>query len=105
MARILLVGCGYVGNEVAKRLQDRGDEVWILNRRGVPEGERIHSLRGDVSALESIPNLPLDLHAVSYIVSASGHNEEAYFQAYVQGVQNVVAVLTRQRMYPRKSNI
>ena len=87
-----MVGCGYVGLEVAKLRIAQGDTVWCLSRSPrVYEG--LVSVQGDVTQKERLGSMPEGLDAVVYSVSASGFTDEHYRAAYVDGVRNVLETL------------
>jgi len=93
MKRILVIGCGYVGLELAKQRIKIGDTVFGLNR-----SERSHegllSIQGDVTRPNSLDELPEGLDAVVYSVSSSGFTDDHYRAAYVDGVRNVLQSLS-----------
>ena len=86
--RVLVVGPGYVGSEVARRLAEAGAEVRGLRRSEAP-------VPGDPSPLVADVTRPLDLDAepfdaVVYAVAPGGRSEEAYRAAYVDGPAHVM---------------
>lgn len=95
--QILIAGCGYVGEALARRLLADGHAVWGLKRRptGLPDG--VVPLEADVTdapgLAATLAGLPATLDAVIYAVSASERSEEAYRRAYVDGPANLVDAL------------
>ena len=94
MARALIVGCGFVGTALGRRLLADGWEVWGVKRdpSGLPEG--ITPVAADVSDAGSLMgSLLVEPDVVVYAVSADERTEEAYRTAYVDGVRTVMSVL------------
>jgi nucleoside-diphosphate-sugar epimerase len=101
--RVLMIGCGYVGREVAKGLLAQGKQVYALTRQGIDDMEGLVSLRGDACNAADLECLSgKDFDAVVYIVSASGHDEHLYQRAYVDGVKSILQFLERQNTRPRR---
>ena len=83
--RIAIVGCGYVGKELARRRVEEGDEVYGVTRSGV-DIEGVESLERDVSESYELP----DADRVFYLVGSDSRDEEGYREAYVEGVRNTL---------------
>jgi nucleoside-diphosphate-sugar epimerase len=86
--RVLVVGPGYVGSEVVRRLAEAGVEVRGLRRSEAP-------VPGDPSPLVADVTRPLELpaetfDAVVYAVAPGGRSEAAYRAAYVDGPAHVM---------------
>ncbi len=92
--RVLIVGCGYVGERFAKQAVERGWEVAALTR----SQERANHLRdigvtpvlGNVLDTESLADLPeadLCLYAVGFDRNANENKREVY----VSGLRNVLS--------------
>src|SRR5690606_18040854 len=92
--RVLIAGCGYVGEALARRLVARGQEVFGLRRDASGLDARIRPISADVTVPSSLEGLP-SVDALVYAVSAGGRHEAAYRGAYVEGVTNVLAALER----------
>ncbi len=86
--RVLVAGCGYVGNALARRLVAAGHEVHGLRRRieALPPG--VHPVAADLAAPD-LPALPV-VDALVYTASAGGRTEEAYRTIYVDGLRRVI---------------
>lgn len=83
--RTAIVGCGYVGKELARRLADAGDEVYGVTRLGV-DLDGVESLERDVSEPYELP----EVDRVFYLVGSDSRDEEGYREAYVEGVRNTL---------------
>jgi len=86
--RVLVVGPGYVGAEVARLLSDRGDAVRALRRSAKPVPGDPEPLVADVTQPLDLP--PEEFDAVVYAVAPGGRSPEAYRAAYVDGPANVL---------------
>lgn len=92
---VLIVGCGYVGCALARRLVEQGRTVWGLRRGagGLPEGVR--GITADISRPETLHGLP-EADAVVLAASPSG-GSEGYEAVYVTGLRQLLARLDPQR--------
>ncbi|MFB6121430.1 MAG: NAD-dependent epimerase/dehydratase family protein [Halobacteriaceae archaeon] len=82
----LVVGCGYVGSELARTLVADGDDVIAVSRSGVAI-EGVESLERDVT--DSDLDLP-PADRVFYLVGAGSRDVDAYRAAYVDGLEHTV---------------
>lgn len=88
--RLLLIGHGYLGSEVARRFRSAGWDVVPVSLHG---GEG--SLACDVSSLDAVLGLP-EVDVVVHCAASGRGGEEAYQQVYVDGCRNLL------RRYPGK---
>ncbi|WP_418281251.1 NAD-dependent epimerase/dehydratase family protein [Halorubrum sp. DTA98] len=94
--RVVVVGCGYVGLELARQLADREHEVVGVRRSdaGLDAIESIDGIAGAVRADATDPTslsaLP-DADAVVFAASSGGRGADAARAVYVDGLRNVVA--------------
>ncbi|MFK7990401.1 MAG: NAD-dependent epimerase/dehydratase family protein [Sandaracinaceae bacterium] len=95
MSRVLVAGCGYVGGALAAELAAGGHSVIGLKRR--PEGlaEGVTPFAADLLEPGSLSGLPSDIEQVVYAVSAGGRTPEAYENAYVRGLDNLLNALVQ----------
>ncbi|MFP3947979.1 MAG: NAD-dependent epimerase/dehydratase family protein [Gemmatimonadota bacterium] len=94
MTRALIVGCGFVGAALGRKLLEDGGEVWGVKRdpSGLPPG--ITPVAADVSdARTLVGSILVEPDVVIYAVSADERTEEAYRAAYVDGLTTVMSVL------------
>jgi nucleoside-diphosphate-sugar epimerase len=101
MARILIAGCGYVGEALGKLLLTDGHAVWGLRRnpRSLPVG--ITSIAADLAQARDLEALPGGLDYVFYLVSPNGLEDALYRRAYAEGLRGLMGALQRQRQRPR----
>ena len=93
----LIIGCGYLGQRVAQKWLQAGDQVTVLTRSPERATELaktgLQTLIGDLTRPESLPPFPACdtvLYAVGYDQS-SGHSIE---EVYLQGLDNFLARTT-----------
>jgi nucleoside-diphosphate-sugar epimerase len=102
MANILIAGCGYVGTALGLRLAAAGHMVWGIRRSadGMPSG--IRPLTADLTAPETLHDLPAGLDFVFYTAAPNGSEDAAYRAIYVDGLRSVLQALVRQHQSPRR---
>jgi len=100
MARVLIAGCGYVGEALGKLLLADDYEVWGLRRnpRSLPAG--IESIAADLAQPGGLADLPGGIDFVCYLVSPSGSEDALYRHAYVDGLRGLIAALHRDGQRP-----
>lgn len=94
--RKLLIGCGYLGERVAREWLRQGDEVWALTR-STTNAERFDSLGlkpviGDVLDPESLRKLPT-AETVLYAVGFDRTSQASKRAVYVDGLSNVLRLV------------
>lgn len=92
--RVLLSGCGDLGQRVAQRLLARGDRVFAL-RRHPPESadDGIVWLTGDLARDGSLPPLPPGITQLVHLPTPGAREEAAYRAVFVDGLRRVMAAL------------
>lgn len=100
MAKVLIAGCGYVGEALGKRLLADDHEVWGLRRnpRSLPAG--IKSITADLAQPEDLSDLPGGIDFVFYLVSPNGSEDALYRRAYVEGIRGLIGALHRDDQRP-----
>jgi nucleoside-diphosphate-sugar epimerase len=92
--RILLAGCGDLGQRVAGLLAGAGDEVFALRRHPSAEGDgTISWLQGDLTRPETLSNLPDGVTQLIYLPTPAGREEPAYRAIFVDGLRHVMSAL------------
>lgn len=103
MAKILIIGCGSIGTQLAELLTAKGHQVVGL-KRNPPVSEDtigIAYFKGDISASETLKALPIDFDFVYFIVSPDGRNQESYEAIYKVGVNNLLAHFSNAETTPQ----
>lgn len=100
--RVLIAGCGDVGNRLGRRLLKAGQEVWGLRRNVARLAPGLRPVAADLADPASLAALPPDLTLVAYAAAADGRSEGDYQRAYVEGLGNLLAALDEQGQRPRR---
>lgn len=100
--RVLIAGCGYVGCALGERLAAHGHDVIGLRRNLSALPKSIRGIAADLSDPDSLRDLPFSFDVVFYTAGSSGHTDEAYRAAYVDGLRNVLAAVRAQGAPPRR---
>lgn len=102
MARVLIAGCGYLGEALAARLLGAGHAVWALRRPGGRFPEGAAPLPADLQDISSLSPIPDDLDFVFYTAGADTRTDEGYRQAYVTGLGNLLSHLEKAGSPPQR---
>jgi nucleoside-diphosphate-sugar epimerase len=91
---VLLVGCGWLGREVAARLVARGDRVTGVTRTEASAQSLrevgIDATAIDLAAAGAVGRLGARPDAIVAMQSASGRDETAYTRAYLDATQTIL---------------
>jgi len=100
MARILIVGAGDIGGQLAIKLAKSGHDVWAMRRSDVQIGNGVKSIQGDVSDPETLLSMPDDVEIVVYTVASPEFSEAGYHKYYYRGIRHVLHALKAQGQKP-----
>jgi nucleoside-diphosphate-sugar epimerase len=91
MAKILIIGCGAIGIQLANILADKGHQVTGL-KRNPPETDsgNVDYFAADITSPSDLKDLPADFDTLYFIVSPDGRNEESYRAIYESGLNNLL---------------
>ena len=93
MARIVIVGCGYVGLELGRQLRRAGHEVTGVRRSDAGldavEDAGLEPHRADATDPGSLSSLP-DAEWVVFAASSGDRGADAARAVYVEGLENVI---------------
>lgn len=96
--RILVAGCGKLGGAIAETLS-RDSEVFGLRRNPARIPQGIHALGADLLDREQVASvIPDNLDIVIYCLTPSSYDEQGYRNAYVHGLENLIAALGSQSL-------
>ena len=94
MARILIAGCGYVGEAAGNAFHERGWEVvgWTATVESAAKlSDRPYAVRAvDVTDRDAVSRSPNNFDVVIHCVSSRGGDEEQYRRLYFDGAQNLL---------------
>jgi nucleoside-diphosphate-sugar epimerase len=91
--KVLIAGCGDVGNALATRLLAEGAEVWGVRRRVDALAPGITPWRIDLLDAPEPNAVPAAFDYVFYTASADRRDEAAYRTIYVDALRNLLTVL------------
>ncbi len=91
MAKILIIGCGSIGTQLANVLSNKGHQVTGL-KRNPPETDagNVDYFAADIASSSDLKDLPVDFDTLYFIVSPDGRNEENYRDIYESGLNNLL---------------
>jgi nucleoside-diphosphate-sugar epimerase len=101
MAKILCVGCGDVGGELARRLAAAGHQVTGLKRNLPTVFNGIDYVRSDIALSSQLQNLSTDFDTVFFILSPDGSAENSYRAVYETGLDNLIEHFANAKQSPR----
>ena len=100
MARILVVGAGDIGGQLAIKLANSGHDVWAMRRSDVELGNDVKTFQGDVSDVETLLSMPSDINIVVYTVASPVFSQEGYHKYYYRGIRHLLHALKAQGQNP-----
>lgn len=94
MAKILIVGCGAIGSELAGVLSAQGHEVTGLKRKPpLSAPGPVRYIAADICSAADLADLDSDFIQAFFIVSPDGRTEQSYRAVYETGLNNLLARL------------
>lgn len=91
--RVLLIGCGDLGQRVARRFLARGDDVYALRRHPPTDDSGIQWLQGDITRADALPPLPSGITRLIHLPAPGGRDVALYRGVFIDGLQNVLDAL------------
>lgn len=92
--RVVVVGCGYVGLELGRRLRSNGHRVAGVRRSDAGldavSDAGLEPVRADVTDPETLETLP-DADVVVFAASSGGGDAQAARRVYVEGLEATIA--------------
>jgi nucleoside-diphosphate-sugar epimerase len=101
---VVILGCGYVGLELARRLQDTHDVVGVRrSEAGIEAIEAIgcRGVQADVTDADSLDAVP-DADTLVFAASAGGRTDDAARETYVEGQRTVLDVFGSRADPPKR---
>jgi nucleoside-diphosphate-sugar epimerase len=91
MAKILIIGCGAIGSQLADVLSDNGHEVIGLKRNPpASDNNKINYFTADITLRADLDDLDTDFEQLFFIVSPDERNEQSYRDIYEVGLDNLL---------------
>lgn len=92
--RILIAGCGRIGQRLGKALVRQGHTVFGLRRSAAALPENIQLIRGDLLQPDSLRMVvPEQIDQIFYILTPSDYTDAGYAAAYVEGLTNLLNLM------------
>jgi len=101
MARILIAGCGATGAAVGVSLAQNGHNVVGLKRNPPADQQGIRYCRVDLTRAADLQGMDADYDLVIYILAPDDRTEASYVAVFDVGVENLLAMFSRQRRHTR----
>ena len=102
---VLILGCGYVGIELGKQLDEAGERVVGVRRShsGIQEIEAagFRGIQADITDPDALSTLP-DADTVVYAASSGGRGADAAREIYVEGQQAAIAEFAERENPPER---
>ncbi len=99
MARVLIAGCGYVGEAAANAFHERGWDVegWTATEESAAKlSDRPYAVRSvDVTDWDAVSGSAGEFDVVVHCVSSRGGDEEQYRRLYFEGAANLLNAFPR----------
>ncbi len=102
MAQVVIAGCGYVGNALARLLLAEGHEVFGIRRDPTKLAKGVKAIRGDLSDPRSFGPAPQRVEYVVFAVAADESTEQAYRRAYLDGLAGLLEWLANEGQRPKR---
>lgn len=102
MAQAVIAGCGYVGNELARMLIHEGHDVFGIRRDVSKLVPGVRGIEGNVARPKSLGPAPERVEYVVFAVGADEGTEQAYRQAYLDGLAGFLEWLADEGQRPRR---
>jgi nucleoside-diphosphate-sugar epimerase len=91
--KVLIAGCGDVGNALATRLLADGCELWGIRRRVEALAPGVKPWRIDLEDPSGFSSAPAKFDFLFYTASADRRDEDAYRSIYVHALRDLLSVL------------
>jgi nucleoside-diphosphate-sugar epimerase len=94
--RVLIAGCGDLGQRVAAHLLAQGDEVYAL-RRHLPQqsDDGVRWICADLTDADSLRTLPAEITQLVYAPTPDARDEAAYRGIFVDGLRHLLKAIDR----------
>lgn len=93
MPKLLIAGCGDVGNRIARLALQAGDEVVGIRRDTSALYPGVRGISADLKTGAGLGEVPADCDTLVYAPAGAGRDEQAYRQLYVDGLHRALACL------------
>ena len=91
--RVLIAGCGDVGNVLAVSLLQDGHVVYGLKRDTSTLPAGVLPIQADLTKPDSLANLPSDIDSLVFLPTPASRDQAGYEAIFIQGWKNLWAGL------------
>jgi nucleoside-diphosphate-sugar epimerase len=91
--RVLIAGCGDVGNILASLLLRKGHQVFGLKRNISSLQEGVQAIQADLTRPSTLRNLPEDIDLLVFMPTPASRDQAAYEAIFLDGWNNLWASL------------
>lgn len=91
--RVLIAGCGDVGNVLATALLQDGHTVYGLKRDTSTLPDGVHPIGADLLDPATLTDLPVDIDSLVFMPTPASRDQAAYEDIFIQGWKNLWAGL------------
>ena len=91
--RILIAGCGDLGERVARLLLSQGDEVYALRRHPPSRDDGLCWLAADLACPETLAGLPAGITQLIFLPAPDARQPEIYRAVFLAGLSHVLDAL------------
>lgn len=102
MSQVVIAGCGYVGNALARMLLAEGHEVFGIRRNPSELAKGVKAIRGDLADPRSLGPAPQRVEYAVFAVAADESSEQAYRRAYLDGLAGFLEWLADEGQRPKR---
>lgn len=102
MAQVVIAGCGYVGNALARLLLEEGHEVHGIRRDVSHLAEGVRGIAGDLADPKTLGPAPKRVEYAVFAVGADEGTEQAYRRAYLDALAGFLEWLADEGQRPRR---
>jgi nucleoside-diphosphate-sugar epimerase len=102
MAQVVIAGCGYVGNALAKLLLKESHEVFGIRRDVSNLAPGVKGIQGDLAQPETLGPAPGRVEYAVFAVGSDGGTEKAYREAYLDGLAGFLEWLADEGQRPKR---
>lgn len=102
MAQVVIAGCGYVGNALARMLIDEGHQVFGIRRDISKLAPGVKGIEGDLARPKTLGPAPRRVEYAVFAVAADESSEQAYRRAYLDGLAGFLEWLADEGQRPRR---
>ncbi len=102
MAQVVIAGCGYVGNALARLLMKEDHEVFGIRREPSGLEKGVKAIKGNLAQPESLGPAPRRVEYAVFAVGADQSTEPAYREAYLDGLAGFLEWLADEGQRPKR---